>query len=61
MGFLLVALSVMLADMIVKYETVLEYFYSPAEKMFGNKQLIDNEVSADAIEAIDMNSSRPPN
>ncbi len=61
MGFLLVSLSVMMADLIVKYETVMEYFYSPVEKMFGNKHLIENDVSADAIEEIDMNSSRPPN
>lgn len=54
-GFLLVALSFMMADLMLKYETVVEYFYSATEKMFGKKHLIDNEMSADNVEEIDMN------
>ena len=45
----------MLADLILKYETAVEYFYSATEKMFGKKHLIDNEISADNFEEIDMN------
>ncbi len=47
----------MLADLILKYETIVEYFYSPTEKMFGKKHLIDNEMSAENIEEIDMNGT----
>ena len=42
MGYLVIALSFIIADLILKHETVVEYFYSPAEKMFGK---IDTEIS----------------
>jgi len=57
MGYLVIALSFMIADLILKHETVVEFFYSPAEKMFGKKHLIDNEISVDTVEVIDMNST----
>ena len=56
MGFLLVALSAMMATMLVRYDTIVEYFYSPVEKMFGNRRLLENQISVDATEEMDMNS-----
>lgn len=55
MGFMLVALSFMMADLFLKHETIVEFFYSPSEKMFGKKHLLDNEISADTIEVTDIN------
>lgn len=60
MGFLIVSLSFMVASLILKYETILENFYSPLERRFGNKQLLDNEYSVNSVEEIVMdNPTRP--
>ena len=54
MGFLIVSLSFMVASIILKYETILKYFYSLLEKRFGNKE--DSVNSAD--EMVMDNSAR---
>lgn len=60
MGFLIVSLSFVVASLILKYETILENFYSPLERRFGNKQLLDNEYSVNSVEEIVMdNPTRP--
>ena len=60
MGFLIVSLSFMVASLILKYETILENFYNPLERRFGNKQLLDNEYSVNSVEEIVMdNPTRP--
>ena len=41
MIFLLVALSSILADFILKYETILEYCYNPEEKLLEKNNLFD--------------------
>ena len=46
MGYLVIALSFLMADFILKHETVVEFFYSPAEKMFGK---IDTEISPEDL------------
>ena len=46
MGYLVVALSFLMADLILKHETVVEFFYKPAEKMFGK---IDTEISPEDL------------
>ena len=55
MGFLLVSSSFLLASLILKSETVVEYFYSPTEKIIGKKHLIENEESTENNEEIGMN------
>ena len=57
MGYLILSLSFMVASIILKYETILEYFYSPLERRFGNKQLLDNEYSVNSVEEIVMDNS----
>jgi len=60
MGFLIVSLSFVVASLILKYETILENFYNPLERRFGNKQLLDNEYSVNSVEEIVMdNPTRP--
>ena len=56
MGFLIVSLSFMVASFTLKYETILEYFYSPLERRLGNKQLLDNEYSVNSVEEIVMDN-----
>ncbi len=41
MIFLLVALSSILADFILKYETILEYFFDPEDRILEKNNLID--------------------
>ena len=60
MGFLIVSLSFVVASLILKYETILENFYSPLERRFGNKQLLDNEYSVNSVEEIVMDNPRRP-
>ena len=55
MGFLLVSSSFLLASLILKSETIVEYFYSPTEKIIGKKHLIENEESSENNEEIGMN------
>ena len=60
MGFLIVSLSFVVASLILKYETILENFYSPLERRFGNKQLLDNEYSVNSVEEIVMDNPIRP-
>ena len=46
MGYLVIALSFLMADLILKHGTVVDFFYSPAEKMFGK---IDTEISPEDL------------
>ena len=42
------------------FNTIMENFYSPLERRFGNKQLLDNEYSVNSVEEIVMdNPTRP--
>ena len=56
MGFLLVSQSFLLASLILKSESVVEYFFSPAEKMFGKKHLIEDPAAN--MGEIDMNGKQ---
>ena len=56
MGFLLVSQSFLLASLILKSETIVEYFFSPTEKLSGKKHLIQD--SAMNMEEIDMNGGQ---